>query len=92
MFLRATTGCKRTFCLSILLILSSLFAFGFQGTGTLTGIVSDPTGAVVPGATVIMKNNASGDERQSVSNNDGFFSIAAVQPGDYTVTIKAQGF
>jgi len=80
------------FCLSFLLFLSSLLSYGFQATGTLTGIVSDPTGAVVPGATVVMKNDASGDERQTVSNNDGFFSIAAVQSGDYTVTIKAQGF
>jgi hypothetical protein len=63
-----------------------------QGTGTLTGTVADPTGAVIPGATVAMKNNLSGDERRTVSNNDGFFSINAVQPGDYTVTIKAQGF
>jgi hypothetical protein len=39
-----------------------------------------------------MKNEQSGDERKTVSNNDGFFSINAVQPGDYTVTISAQGF
>jgi len=61
-------------------------------TGTLTGTVADPSGAVVPGATVIMRNELSGDERRTVSNNDGFFSINAVQPGDYTVTISAQGF
>ena len=75
-------------------------AFGILGgnaiaqnvTGTLTGTVADPSGAVVPGATVLMKNTASGDERRTVTNNDGFFSINAVQPGDYTVTIKAQGF
>jgi hypothetical protein len=39
-----------------------------------------------------MKNEQSGDERKTISNNDGFFSINAVQPGDYTVTISAQGF
>src|ERR1700726_2614296 len=63
-----------------------------NASGTLTGTVADPSGAVVPGATVIMKNEQSGDERRTVANNDGFFSINAVQPGDYTVTIKAQGF
>ncbi|HUO27881.1 MAG TPA: carboxypeptidase regulatory-like domain-containing protein [Bryobacteraceae bacterium] len=60
--------------------------------GTLTGTVSDPSGAVVPGATVIMKSNLSGTERRTVTNSDGFFSINAVQPGDYTVTIKGPGF
>jgi len=63
-----------------------------NASGTLTGTVADPSGAVVPGATVIMKNELSGDERRTIANNDGFFSINAVQPGDYTVIIKAQGF
>ena len=54
-------------------------------TGTLTGTVADPSGAVIPGATVIMKNEQSGDERRTVSNTDGFFSINAVQP----VTIRS---
>src|SRR5690242_8192456 len=63
-----------------------------QNSGTLTGTVADPSGAVIPGATVLMKNELSGDERRTVANNDGFFSINAVQPGNYTVTIKAQGF
>ena len=61
-------------------------------TGNLTGTVADPSGAVIPGATVVMKNENSGDERRTVSNNDGFFSINAVQPGDYTVIISSQGF
>ena len=63
-----------------------------NASGTLTGTVADPSGAVVPGASVTMKNEQSGDERKTVANNDGFFSINAVQPGDYTVIIKAQGF
>jgi hypothetical protein len=79
-------------CLAFILCFTTSLLNAFQSTGTLTGIVADPTGAVVPGATVIMKNNASGDERKTVSNNDGFFSISAVQPGDYTVTIRSKGF
>ena len=64
--------------LSVGLLSSSLFA---QSSGALTGTVGDPSGAVVPGATIIMKSDASGDERRSVSNSDGFFSIVAVQRG-----------
>jgi carboxypeptidase family protein len=76
-------------CLCILLTLP---AGAQNASGTLTGTVTDPSGAVVPGATVIMKNDQSGDKRKTVANNDGFFSINAVQPGDYTVTITQQGF
>jgi len=67
-------------------------AFAQNVTGTLTGIVSDATGAVVPGASVIMKNEASGDIRKTVSNGEGFFSITAVQPGSYQVLVEAKGF
>ncbi|HKD07299.1 MAG TPA: carboxypeptidase-like regulatory domain-containing protein [Bryobacteraceae bacterium] len=61
-------------------------------TGTLTGTVADASGAVVPNATVHMKSELSGDTRRTVSNSEGYFSITAVQPGDYTVTAEAQGF
>lgn len=74
------------------LCLSGISLKAQNASGTLTGTVGDPSGAVIPGATVTMKNDQSGDERRTVTNNDGFFSINAVQPGDYTVTIKAQGF
>jgi hypothetical protein len=83
---------QQLFCWSVILCFITSLSYGFQATGTLTGTVADPTGAVVPGATVIMKNDSSGDERKTVSNNDGFFSISAVQPGDYTVRIVAKGF
>jgi len=70
----------------------SLSAFGQNANGSLTGTVLDPSGAVIPGASVIMKDDSTGVERRTVSNSDGFFSINAVQVGDYTVTIQAQGF
>ncbi len=61
-------------------------------TGTLSGIVSDSSGAVIPGASVTMKNEGSGDIRRTVSNGEGFFSITAVQPGSYIVVVEAKGF
>jgi Carboxypeptidase regulatory-like domain len=66
--------------------------FAQNVTGTLTGIVSDSSGAVVPGASIVMKNQGSGDIRKTVSNGEGFFSITAVQPGTYTVNVEAKGF
>ena len=67
-------------------------AFAQNVTGTLTGIVSDASGAVVPNANITMKNEASGDVRKTISNGEGFFSITAVQPGKYTVAVESKGF
>jgi len=52
----------------------------------------DSTQAVVANAKVTMKNELSGDTRTTVSNGSGFFSITAVQPGSYSVTVSAPGF
>jgi len=78
-------------CLLIVLLLAS-FCLGQQLTGTLSGTVTDSAGAVVPSAKVTMKNESSGDIRNTVSNSSGYFSITAVQPGSYSVTIEAAGF
>lgn len=61
-------------------------------TGTLTGTVSDPSGAVVPNANVTLTNEATRDPRRTVTNTDGYFGFVAVQPGTYTVAVEAQGF
>lgn len=61
-------------------------------TGSLTGIVMDSSSAVVPGATVTMTNERSGDIRRTTTNSEGYFSISGVLPGSYTVTIEMQGF
>jgi hypothetical protein len=78
-------------CLAIFVLLSSL-GFGQQLTGTLAGTTTDSTGAVVANAKITMKNEASGDVRTTVSNATGYFSITAIQPGTYTVTVEAPGF
>jgi len=77
--------------LACFFLLASI-CFGQQLTGTLTGTTFDTTGAAVPNAKVTMKNELSGDERTTVSNDSGYFSITAVQPGSYTVNVSAPGF
>src|SRR5579863_3903164 len=61
---------------------------------TLTGVVSDPSGAVVPNATVRLKNEASGSLRDTVTNSDGYFTFASISVGDFTyeLTVEAKGF
>jgi Carboxypeptidase regulatory-like domain len=78
-------------CLAVLVSIASL-SFGQQLTGTLSGTTMDSTGAVVANAKITMKNELSGDTRATVSNGSGYFSITAVQPGTYTVTVSAPGF
>jgi len=63
-----------------------------QITGSLSGIVADPSGAVIPGAAVTMTNELSGDVRRTETNTEGYFSISGVMPGSYTVRIEAKGF
>jgi len=60
----------------------------------LTGIVSDSTGAVVPGATVKLINERSGSTRDTVTNAEGYYTFASVAVGDFTykLTVEAQGF
>src|SRR3954452_19353669 len=77
---------------SLLLFTSLLPLTAQQITGTLTGLVADQSGAAIPGAKVIGKNQGSGDVRQTVTNNDGYFTIASLPAGTYSIAIEASGF
>jgi hypothetical protein len=68
------------------------FAQASGGTTTLSGTVVDADGGFVPGATVDVKNNATGQVISVVSNTSGAFSVPALDPGTYTVTVSLQGF
>jgi hypothetical protein len=61
---------------------------------TLTGVVSDPSGAVVPNATVKLINEQSGSTRDTVTNGEGYYSFASVAVGNltYKVVVSVQGF
>lgn len=61
-------------------------------SGSLSGTVFDPSGAIVPNARVVLKNEATNGTRETVSNSTGYFSFPAVQAGSYTVTVSAPGF
>jgi hypothetical protein len=77
-----------------------VFLVSFCGTkagaqapsGTLNGTVLDQSGAVLPGADVVLKSEDSGAIRRTQSNKDGFFSIVGIPAGSYTVSVEAHGF
>jgi hypothetical protein len=74
------------------LVLTGPTARAQSSAASLDGIVLDTSGALVPGAAVILRNQASGDERTAVSNAEGFFNFAAIPPATYTVRVSRQGF
>src|SRR5450432_3539655 len=59
---------------------------------TLTGVVSDPSQAVVAKAKVTLKDAQSGSLRETVSNNDGYFTFASVPVGAYDLEVESKGF
>lgn len=64
----------------------------FGQTTSITGTVSDPSGAVIPGATITIVNTATGAQREATSDARGTYTIQQVTPGIYKVTAKAAGF
>jgi hypothetical protein len=67
-------------------------AFGQAGTGTITGTVIDPAGAVIAGATVEVKNSQTGVVYPGVSTSTGNFTLSQLPPGTYELDITVTGF
>jgi hypothetical protein len=76
----------------VALLLMSVGAGFAQSTATLSGTVTDPSGAVVPGAQVIVHSLATGLDRRLVTDSAGLYSAPSLVPGDYQVQVKATGF
>ena len=67
-------------------------AWGQAVGATLSGVVTDASGAQVPGATVSIRNLATGDVRAVSSNESGLYAAPNLLPGDYEVQVAAKGF
>ncbi|HEY8411032.1 MAG TPA: carboxypeptidase-like regulatory domain-containing protein, partial [Pyrinomonadaceae bacterium] len=63
-----------------------------QSTATLQGTVTDSKGAVIPNATVTVRNKATSTERTAQTDSDGNYQVAALPVGNYSVEVKVQGF
>ena len=78
--------------LALFFFSNNIFPQGTQ-SGGISGLVADPTGAAVVGASVTIVNDATKNvERTAVTTAGGLFSATLLPPGDYTVIIKAPGF
>ena len=74
------------------LFLTFAIAHAQQLTATLSGTATDQTDARIPGASILVVSDTTGDKRDSKADNDGFWSVTALPPGTYTVTVSAKGF
>lgn len=71
---------------------SSILAMGQTVTGSITGLVTDPSGAVVAGATVTAQNVATGVASTAQTNGAGAYTIRFLPVGRYTLSVQAKGF
>jgi Carboxypeptidase regulatory-like domain len=82
---------RRLLAAVALVFVTASMAFAQAGQ-SLSGIVVDSDGGVIPGASVAVRNNATGESFEAVTNEAGAFSVPAIAVGTYTVTITLQGF
>ena len=97
MILSLNTWQIRSLQITSLLILCVTFASVALGqaqsaAADLQGSIKDSTGAVVPNATVTARNAATNVSRTGNSNDEGFYRIINVPPGDYQITVEATNF
>ena len=89
---------RRTLPLLFLLVSISLVLFGARtaaaqaNRATITGTVTDSSGAVVAGAQIIARNIETGVETKTLSNNQGIYSVLNLPPGTYALTVAMTGF
>ena len=81
--------------LSLLLciaLLPSLALAQLSGAGSINGTVTDPSGAVIPNATVTALNTATGTKSIRSTSSSGYYVLSPLDPGTYDVTVAAKGF
>jgi hypothetical protein len=82
------------FVVQIVVIAFTLEILGEAQTtsGLITGTITDQSGAVLPGAHLVLTNQATGAQRNSVTDSNGHYIIPELQPGAYTVSVTKEGF
>ena len=83
---------KKLFAVMLFLFSAVLPATAQTYRGAINGTVTDPSGAVVPGAAVKATNKATGIDHATVSTSDGQFAFQDLPVGTYSVIVTAAGF
>jgi hypothetical protein len=88
---RFTSRISRLFPIAILMLLLECAAHG-QFRASLRGTVTDPSGAVIPGATVTLTNKDTGTTTSAVSNSGGIYTFNGLPPAHYQIKVVRNGF
>jgi hypothetical protein len=84
--------CLTTRAICLCLFFAAGILFGQSDKGTITGTVSDPAGAMVPGAAVDAKNSETGALYQTASTATGNYTLGQLPAGTYQLNVSMQGF
>ncbi len=85
-------GARSCFSALFLVFVVATVAFGQAGRGSISGLVTDPGGAVVPGADVTLLSQATGVTQHTVTSSAGLYTFISLNPGVYQVTASHEGF
>ena len=77
---------------AVAFLFCSVAVYAQTVTGTITGLVTDQVGAVIPGASVVAHNMDTGVDSASTTDSAGLYRISYLPIGRYQVTVSAQGF
>src|SRR5436190_4608438 len=83
---------RRTLALLSTVFLGICGLYAQSDRGTLTGTISDPTNAVIPGASIMAVNNETGTKYETISTETGNYTLPQVPPGAYQLTVELPGF
>lgn len=79
------------FCAGLFLAVTTMRAQSIV-TGAVSGTITDPSGAVVPNATVTLTNTATGESQTATTNANGLYLFPLLKPSDYTIKVAGTGF
>ncbi len=91
-FRSAVTRIARKSVIAGAFLCCAIAAFGQAGRGAISGLITDPSGAIVPGAKVSATEQATGTKLSTVSTAAGIYTFVSLTPGKYQVTVGAKGF
>src|SRR6185369_394373 len=81
---------RRLLLVALMFATVLLTAHAQQDQGRIGGVVKDTNGAVVPGASVLLKNERTGEERTATATESGSYIVSGLRPSVYTITASAQ--
>jgi outer membrane receptor protein involved in Fe transport len=82
----------RIFLCLVIAAFTAVAGWSQAGRGGISGLVTDPSGALIPGAKVTLLNRATGLAQQTLTTTAGLYSFVSVNPGQYQVTASQKGF